>query len=1040
MDVRRISEWSIHHPVPVIVLFLLLTIAGLWSFFNLGIDESPNIDVPVVVVTVVQPGAAPSELETQITRKIEDAVAGIGNIKHINSSVNEGASATSIEFELGTNIDRAVNDVRNEVSKVRMQLPQGIEEPVISRVDFVGGPFVTFTVESSSRSLEDLSWVVDNDIARALLSVKGVGQVQRSGGIDREVRINLDPARLESLGITADQVSQQVKAMNIDLPGGRGELGPSEQTIRTLGSARTVDQLRAQHIMLPNGKWARLDTLGEVLDGYADRRQLSLLNGKQVVTFSVVRSFGSNMVDVQRSVEQKLAQLEKTLPHDIKITRIRTEAKFVERSYEACMEHLILGAILAVIVIWFFLKDWRAALISAVAMPLSLIPTFAVMKVMGFTLNNMSLLGLSLVIGVLVDDAIVEVENIIRHMAMGKKPFQASLEAADEIGLAVVATTTTIVVVFIPVAFMGGIPGQFLRQFGWTVAVAVLFSLLVARMLTPLMAAHWLRSGHEETGMSARAMSIYDLMLAWALKKRALTVAIAVAFFVISILMFRSMPTSVIGNVDRGETLLQVELPPGSSLPQSEAVTQRLTRILLARPEVNQVFASIGSATSGRGRNQGSAGEVHKSNLYILLEPRDQRKLSQQEFERDVRPQLLVVPGARLSFNRLMGISGKLKIVLTANDEQDLRHTAEALETQMRGIRGVSDIVSSLSLQRPELLVKPDFDRAAEQGVSVTSIARTALIATIGDIDANLAKFNLSDRQINIRVELDPHYRNDLQVLSNLRVVGKGGRLVPLNAVAQTSFGSGPSQINRLDRARQVTIEASLDPGFTLGEALTAVHNLPAYKMKPPTVLDTPQGDVEIQKDIFNGFGQALSSAVMLIYAVLVLLFNGFLHPFAIMMSLPLALGGALMALIMGHQSLGFYALIGIVMLMGLVTKNAILLVEYCLMAMHAGVDRHTAIVQSGEARMRPILMTTVAMIAGMLPIALGWGAGSEARQPMAICVIGGLITSTLLTLIVVPVVFTYVDDLGRWFGRTILRLPQKEEPSGPHPSAKVEH
>ncbi len=1039
MDFRRISEWSIHHPVPVIVLFLLLTIAGLFCFFNLGIDESPNIDVPVVVVSVTQPGAAPSEMETQITRKIEDSVAGIGNIKHINSTVNEGASATTIEFELGTNIDRAVNDVRNEVSKVRMQLPQGIDEPIIQRVDFVGGPFVTYTVESPTRSLEDLSWVVDNDIARALLSVKGVGQIQRSGGIDREVRINLDPARLESLGITADQVNLQVKAMNIDLPGGRGELGPSEQTIRTLGSATNVDQLRAQQIMLPNGKFARLDTLGEVKDGFGDRRQLSLLNGKQVVSFSVVRSFGSNMVDVMRGVEARLSELEKTLPKDVKVTKIRTEAKFVEQSYEACMDHLILGAVLAVIVIWFFLKDWRAALISAVAMPLSLIPTFAVMKMLGYTLNNMSLLGLSLVIGVLVDDAIVEVENIIRHMAMGKKPFQASLEAADEIGLAVVATTMTIVVVFVPVSFMGGIPGQFLKQFGATVAVAVLFSLLVARMLTPLMAAYWLKSGHEEEHMSGKAMRIYDGMLAWALSHRGMTVAIAVAFFVVSIALFRTMPTSVIGNVDRGETLLQVELPPGSSLEQSEAVTQELTRILLKRSEVQQVYASIGTATAGRGRNTGSAGEVHKSNVYIALKPRDQRKLNQAEFERDVRPQLLAVPGARLAFNRLMGISGKLKIVLTSNDDQDLRQTAEQLETQMRGVPGISDIVSSLSLQRPELLVKPDFDRAAEQGVSVTSIARTALIATIGDIDANLAKFNLSDRQINIRVELDPRYRNDLHILSDLRVAGKNGRLVPLNSVAHTSFGSGPSQINRLDRARQVTIEASIDPNFTLGQALAAVHNLPAYKQKPLSVIDTPQGDVEIQKDIFTGFGQALSAAVMLIYAVLVLLFNGFLHPFAIMMSLPLALGGALMALILGHQSLGFYALIGIVMLMGLVTKNAILLVEYCLMAMHSGVDRHTAIVRSGEARMRPILMTTVAMIAGMLPIALGLGAGAEARQPMAICVIGGLITSTLLTLIVVPVVFTYVDDLGRFIARKFRHRSPAEEPSQARPSVNVE-
>ena len=1023
MDFRRISAWSISNPVPTTVLFLVITIMGIFSFAHLGIDENPNIDLPIVSVTVTQSGAAPSELETQVTRKVEDAVAGIGNIKHISSTVNEGVSTTTIEFVLGTNSDRAVNDVRNEVAKIRQQLPQGIDEPIVERLEFTGSAFVTYTVSSAKRSVEELSWLIDNNISRNLLSVAGVGQVQRSGGVDREININLNPTQLNALGASADMVSLQIRMLNTNLPGGRGELGDKEQSIRTLGSARTVDNLAQTQVMVAKGNYARLNTLGTVTDGTTEQRQLALLNNKPVVVFSIVRSVGANMVDVEKGVDAKLAALEKTLPADVKIAKIRSEARFVHESYTACIESLLIGATLAVIVIWLFLGNWRAALISALAMPLSLIPAFAIMKASGFTLNNMSLLGLSLVIGVLVDDAIVEIENIVRHINMGKSPYKAALEAADEIGLAVVATTMTLVVVFVPVAFMGGIPGQFLKQFGLTVAAAVLFSLIVARMLTPLMAAYFLKPMKEHKA-GGWLMQIYDSLLHWALAHRILTILAGIAFFVMSIMLFRTLPTSVIGNVDRNETLLTVSLPPGAKLSDTTLVTQRIYEKLHTRREVSQVFVTIGTPTSGRMGNGGSAGEVNKANIYISLVPRQERKLSQQEFETAMRPILNEVPGARLAFTRIGGITGKLKVVLTSDDGASLSREADKLANEMRNIPGISDIVSSASLQRPEILVKPDFTKAAEQGVSIQSIAYTAMIATLGDIEANLPKFNLSDRQINIAVRLDPRYRQDLEVIRNLRVSGKGGRLVPLSTVAQVEMGSGPAQIDRLDRARQVTIEASLSPDLPLGQALALVHELPTYKNLPSNIIDNLAGDVEIQRDIFSGFASALLAAILLIYAVLVLLFEGFLHPLTIMMSLPLALGGALMALVVARQSLGFYALIGIVMLMGLVTKNSILLVEYCLMAMKQGKHRYQAIVESGEARMRPILMTTVAMIAGMAPIALGIGAGSEARAPMAICVVGGLITSTLLTLIVVPVVFTYVDDLQK---RLVKFLPKAE-------------
>lgn len=1014
----NLSTWSIKNPVPTIVLFLVLSIMGTVSFIKLGIDENPNIDVPLVSVSVSQLGAAPAELETQVTRKIEDSIAGIGNIKHITSTVTDSSSATTIEFALGTNTDRAVNDVRDAVSKIRQDLPQGIEEPIVQRIDFVGGPFVTYTVSSKKLPTAEVSWVVDNDIARALLSVPGVGQVQRAGGVDREIRVNLNPTRLEALGITADMVSSQIRKFNINLPGGRGEIGRGEQSIRFLGSALTVEELSHTEINLPNGKHARLDTLGTVVDGTSDVRQLCLLNNKPVVAFSVVRSTGSNLVDVEKGVEKKLAELSANLPGEIKIEKLRTNSVYIKDSYDASLESLVFGAVLAVIVVFLFLKDIRATLISALAIPLSVVPTFAAMQWCGFTLNGMSLLGLALVIGILVDDAIVEIENIVRHLKMGKSPMRASMEAATEIGLAVIATTMSIVVVFVPVATMGGIPGQFFKQFGLTVTVAVLFSLLVARMVTPMVAAFWMKEApdHEpDTGF----MKYYEPILAFAIRHRLTSVILSFLLFVGSVALFKAMPTSLMSNVDRGEVLLNVELPPGSELAETKRCVEQVTEIIKRHPEAKDVVAFVGTPTSSKMNSGGSQGNVTKATVYISLKPKRERKLSQQQFEEAVRPELNVIAGARLGFSRSTGLQGKpLRLVLASSDAAQLNQVASQIEDEMRGIDGLYDVTSSAALLRPEILVTPDFDRAARQGVSVESIARTALIATLGDSDANLAKFNLDDRQVNIRVQLDDAYKHDERIIKDLKVANASGNLVPLSSVAKVEFGCGPFQIDRFDRQRQVTLESGMNSNLTLGEALKKVHALPGFKNMPSSIVELPLGDAEIQRDIFSGFGTAITSAVLLIYAVLVVLFGGFLYPLTIMMSLPLSLCGALIALVLGKQSIGLYALIGITMLMGLVTKNAILLVEYALMMMKEGMGQREAIMRAGETRMQPILMTTIAMIAGMLPIALGWGAGSEARAPMAVSVIGGLITSTIFTLVVIPVVFTYMDDFQNFLSR----------------------
>ena len=619
-------------------------------YFNLGIDENPNIDLPTVMVTVNENGAAPSELETQVARRIEDSVSGIGNIKHITSTLNEGISQTKIEFELGTNTDRAVNDVRDAVTRIRSQLPLAIEEPTIQRLDFVGGPFATYTVSSKTLSVKDLSWLIDNDISRSLLAVNGVGQVQRTGGVDREINVDLDPAKLEALGVSADIVNTEVRIMNANMPGGRGSIGTQEQSIRTLGSAASVDDLRNTRIALQNGTWSSLDSLGHVSDGVAEPRQLAMLDGKPAVAFNIIRSVGTNMAEVGANVDKALTQLKKTLPADVEIVRVRTNLNYVMDSYHATIDSLLLGAALAIAVIWLFLRDWRASAISALAMPLSMVPTFAVMKMLGFTLNNMSLLGLALVIGILVDDAIVEIENIVRHIQMGKKPLEAALEAADEIGLAVVATTMTIIVVFLPVAFMGGIPGQFFKQFGITVAVAVFFSLLVARLLTPMMSAFWLKGATVEPPKGA-IHKFFEKLLLWALANRGKTLTIAASIFIVSLGMLASLPTSLVNSADRGESLVSVELPPGATLQSTSDASLRITNLLLAHNEVAHVFASVGTPATTGTRSSGSAGTVNKSSLYIILKDRSHRKISQQQFEDMVRPEITSIPGIRASIS-----------------------------------------------------------------------------------------------------------------------------------------------------------------------------------------------------------------------------------------------------------------------------------------------------------------------------------------------------------------------------------------------------
>ena len=1016
-----ISSWSIQHPIPVIVLFLVLTVAGVAGFSSMRVNNVPDIDLPAVVVTVAQPGAAPPELETQVTRLIEDAVAGLGAIEHIRSIVNDGISVTTIEFVLGIDPDRATNDVRNAVSTIRSELPADAEEPVVSRIDAAGGSLLTYVVRAPDLAPEELSWFVDNDVAKALLAIEGVSQVDRQGGVDREIQVRLDPSRLAALGVTAGDVSGQLRRINANLPGGRATVGSGEQSIRTLGSALSIEALAATRIDLADGRTVRLSDLGTVEDSWAEPRARARFDGEEVVGFGVVRTRGTSEVRVAEATREEIARLDAARA-DVEFEEVTSSVQFVEESYLASVEALLLGALLAVAVVWFFLRDARATLISAVAMPLSLLPTFAVMAWIDQSFNIVTLLALSLTVGILVDDALVEIENIVRHMRQGKAPYPASLEAADEIGLAVVATTFTILAVFVPVGFMPGVVGQFFKAFAIASCVSVAFSLVVARTLTPLLCAYLLRSSDLRAHVEPGWIRVYAKLLSWALGHRQIVLFTGLAIFVGSLGLAALLPSDFVPVSDRGRSVLSVELPPGTSLAESDAVVARITSMLEERSEVASVYAAIGTSLTEMGPGGGgtSHGEVRKSTVTVNLVPRGSRALTQQEFEAQIGESLRRVPGARVRFGADGSSGAKLSIALAGDDPALLAQASRRVEREMRQVEGLSNVASTANLARPEILIRPKRDKAAALGVSAATISQVARVATLGDVDASLPKFNLADRQIPIRLILIEQARRDADTIANLRVPTQGGGSVPLSAVADVEFGAGPSQIDRLDRRRSASIEAEL-AGIPLGEANERVHALPALRELPAGVSELPAGDSERMGELFTGFAIAFGTGVLLMYVVLALLFEGFAHPFTILTALPLSFGGAFGMLLLSGRALSLPALIGILMLMGIAAKNSILLAEYALTARaRGGLSRHDALIDAGRKRARPIVMTTFAMGAGMLPIALGFGADVEFRSPMAIAVIGGLLTSTVLSLVFVPVAFTYVDDIQGFLAKRL--------------------
>jgi hydrophobe/amphiphile efflux-1 (HAE1) family protein len=1023
----NISAWSIRRPVPSLVLFMVLIALGYVSFGQLPVTRFPNIDIPIVQVRVYQSGAAPSELEVQVTKRIEDAIAGVNGVKHQTSTVTEGSSVTAIEFRLEVNQDRALNDVKDAIARIRSDLPRTIEEPIVQRVEIEGLPIQTYAARAPGMTHEQLSWFVDDIVVRALQGVKGVSQIERIGGAEREIRIALDPDRLLAFGITAGDVNRQLRATNVDLAGGRGEIGGREQAIRTLAGKQTVEELAATMITLPKGRKVRLDQLGTVADAIAEPRTFAALNGSPVVAFAISRAKGASDTVVASDVGRKIEELQKAYP-DVELKLIDSMVTYTLGAYQSTMKTMIEGAILAIVVVFIFLRDWRATVIAAIALPMSIIPAFWAIDVAGFSLNLVSLLAITIVTGILVDDAIVEIENIVRHMRMGKSAYRAALEAADEIGLAVIAITFTIIAVFVPVSFMGGIAGQYFKQFGLVVAFAVLFSLLVARLITPLLSAYFMRaSGHGD--QESRMLRAYTHVVRWSVSHHYKSVALGIGIFACSIGSFYLLPAGFLPAEDSSRTLLAIELPPGSLMEETRAVTDAIVGQLRDRPEVKSVFVN-------GGRVLGSGSEVRKATLVINLVSKEHRKLSQAQVKEDISRSLAVVPDIRFWFLQDNG-QRQFQLVASGRDAGAVTHVAAELTSQAKRIPMLVNVVSTAELDRPELRVVPITDIAAELGVSTEAISEAVRIATIGDIGANLAKFDVGERQVPIRVQLEESARGDRHLLESLKVATTSGAAVPLSAVARFEFGQGPTAIDRYDRMRRVLIGADLVGRTPLGKAVEAVLAQPAAKNLPAGVEIKQFGDAEIMKEVFESFAKAMGAGIMMVYAVLVLLFGSFLQPITILFSLPLSIGGAIVALAITSQPISLPVVIGILMLMGIVTKNAIMLVDFAVEEMRQGVSRMEAIVDAGRKRARPIIMTTIAMIGGMLPSALGTGSGGEFRAPMAIAVIGGLLSSTLLSLVFVPAVFSVMDDIGGLTWRLFSRfVGETDEPTTAMPQA----
>ena len=1047
------SAWSIRNPVAPILAFILLMVVGLQSFFALPITRFPNIDVPIVAITVTQSGASPAELETQVTKEIEDAVASITGVDELGSTVTDGRSQTTVMFRMEVPTEQAVQDVKDAIDRIRGDLPASVDEPIVSKIDVEGAAIQTFAVTSPNMAIEELSWFVDDTVKRALQGQPGIGRIDRFGGAEREIRVELNPDRLDAFSITAADVNRQLRGTNIDLGSGRGQVAGAEQAIRTLGDARDVTSLANTTIALSGGRFVTLSDLGTVKDTYEEQKSFSEFNGKPVVTFAVYRAKGASEVSVAETVATSLDQVRAENP-DVRIELINDSVYFTYGNYEAAMHTLIEGAILAVIVVFLFLRNWRATLISAVALPLSAIPTFWVMDILGFSLNLVSFLALTLATGILVDDAIVEIENIARHIKLGKTPYRAAIEAADEIGLAVIATTFTIIAVFVPVSFMPGIPGQYFIQFGLTVAFSVFFSLMVARLITPLMAAYLMRAedgmddhhDNDSAFMKGYTRLVRSTTTHW--YARYATLIGAFAFLVASVMLLAQVPGSFLPPEDAGRITLSIELPPNATLAETERRTDAIYDAVKDLDGVESVFVLGGASPKGDMElrrasvtlnlvridhslvttivNKGFGGLPLIGQFLPKIEETG-RTRPQWEIEEEVFAKLRPIADIRVMKLNDRG-DRDISFNFLSKNEEELNEAAAILEAKLRTVPELANVSADGALPRPELQIRPRKDEAARLGITPQQIAETVRVATIGDIDAALTKIALDGRLIPIRVQAMLDFRTDLAAIRALKVQTASGATVPLSSVADIDYSEGVSSIKRNNRSRVVTIGSDLPQGVALDTATAAFRAAVDEAEIPASVRLVESGDTKVQREMQESFVNAMLLGLLLVLTVLILLFKDVIQPFTILLSLPLAIGGVAVALIITNNALSMPVLIGILMLMGIVTKNAILLVDFAIEMRHQGMARIEAMVEAGRKRARPIIMTSIAMSAGMLPSALGVGEGGSFRSPMATAVIGGIIVSTVMSLLVVPAFFLIMDDLSRLLGWVFGRLVGKKE------------
>ena len=1007
----NVSAWSIRNPLVAVLLFILLSLGGWHGFHAMRVQQFPDMDFPVVVVSVALTGASPQQLESDVAKKVESRLASLDGVKNVRSTLQTGLSTTVIEFRLEKDLQEAVDEVRSAVGEIRSDLPADALDPVISKVGTSGMPLLTFSVAAQGMDALSLSWFVDDRLSRRLLGIPGVGSVSRVGGLSRTVEVLPDPVRLKALGVPISAVAAQVAALQRDVSGGEAQIGGGKQSVRALGAqsqAADIADLRVQSA----GGAQRLGDFATVRDGAAEADSHALFDGETVVAFEVVRSRGASEVGVMHAIEAELARVQADFPQ-FRITKVYDRATPVEEDYENSLDMLVEGGLLAVVVVFVFLRNWRATLVAAVALPLSVIPAFLVMWLLGFSLNIISLLALSLVIGVLVDDAIVEIENIIRHLRGGKSPYEAAMEAADEIGLAVIATTFTLIAVFLPTAFMSGVIGQFFRQFGWTAAIAVFFSLAVARLVTPMMAAYVLKAeSREVVRRDGALMRAYLAFVGFTLRWRWTTLAVTIALFVFSLSLARHLPSTFMPDDDMNQSRVSIELTPDATLEDTLAVSEAARRAIADVSGVAHIFSSVGRLAGDIGSNGGKS--RHRASLELVLAPRGTRP-SKSAIEREIEARLKNVAGARFTVGLSNGGAPGYIVSLTSDNPQILDETAQALMRDIRALPNAGSVTSTKSLAREELRLYPDPLKMADRGVTTLQLADTLRIATQGDYEQRLAKLNLDSRQLPVVVRLPEAARADLATLEDLTIDGK----TRVGDVARLAFAGGPATITRYERAREIMITVQVGRG-ALGELADAVRNTPTMQNLPPAVRANDIGQAEMMKELFSGFILAMGVGIFCIYAILVLLFHRVLQPFTILMALPLSIGGAFAGLLILGSSISMSSMIGFIMLMGIATKNSILLVDYAIIAERRdGMKRFDALIDACHKRARPIIMTSIAMGAGMTPLLLGWGSGDPTfPQPMAAAVVSGLVTSTLLSLVVIPVVYTLMDDLGRLLRR----------------------